>query len=159
MIRLFTIFLLLLTFIFPCNGTSETRKKYRQSAYINNAYFSDKMSQDGKNAYPLNVVKTLQNRAAGVVGYFVLDLVLTSSGTHQFTVDILDQNGKKSTELLYPPVKVENKDEMPLYTAAGAISGNLEPGMWFFKVRDQVNSNQAEMLGTFGILISVAGVE
>ncbi len=126
---------------------------YRQPAYINNAYFSDKISQKGDNVQPLSVVKAFQTRSTGILGYFILDLVLTANGTHHFKVKILDQNGAQTTELVYPSVKVTPKDQLPMYTAAGTISGDLEPGLWFFKVYDQVNKKQTTLLGTFSIII------
>ncbi|MBF0125890.1 MAG: hypothetical protein HQM02_01635 [Magnetococcales bacterium] len=128
-------------------------KVYRQPAYITNAYFSDKMSQKGETVHPLSVVKALQIRSNGVLGYFVLDLVLTAGGMHRFKVDILDQTGKAATALQFPPVQVQKKDLLPVYTAAGAISSELDSGLWFFKVYDQVNKGDWNLLGTFSVMV------
>ncbi|MBF0341481.1 MAG: hypothetical protein HQL95_11055 [Magnetococcales bacterium] len=128
-------------------------KSYRQSAYISNAYFSDKMAMKGENMQPMSVVKALRSGSGGMVGYFVLDLVLTAPGMHHFKVDILDQESNLITQLDYPPVKAAKEDKLPMYTAAGTISGKFTPGMWFFKVMDQLDKKPWENLGTFGILV------
>ncbi|MBF0191496.1 MAG: hypothetical protein HQL99_10235 [Magnetococcales bacterium] len=128
-------------------------KSYRQPAYISNAYFSDKMVQKGETMQPMSVVKALRAGSDGVAGYFVLDLVLTSSGTHHFKVDILDQEGNLATRLDYPPVQAVREDHLPMYTAVGTIGGKLAPGLWFFKVFDQLDKKGWETLGTLGILV------
>ena len=99
--------------------------KYRQPAYISNAYFSDKMSEEGDVVRPRSVAKALRARTTGVVGYFILDLVLTTQGTHLFKVNIINNAGEKTTDLIYAPVSAPPGEELPLYTAAGAISGEF----------------------------------
>lgn len=125
----------------------------RQPAYISNAYFSDKMVEQGDVVQPTSVVKALKSRARGVSGYFILDLVLTSSGSHHFKVSIMDRKGEKVTDLDFPPVQARQDDTLPLYTAAGGLSGTFYPGLWFFKVNDQLNGGVWDHLGTFSIMI------
>lgn len=132
---------------------AHAQQKYRQPAYITNAYFSDKMIEEKGVLRPVAVVKALPTRSSGVVGYFILDLILTEQGTHHFKVNILDQTSKKITDLVYAPVELPKNGDLPLYTAAGAISGNFPPGIWFFKVYDQVERGGWNHLGTFGIMI------
>lgn len=134
-------------------------KSFRQSAYIANAYFSDRMVQKGETMQPMSVVKTLRTNTNGMAGYFVLDLVLTVRGEHHFKVDVLDQDGKVVTRLDYPPVKVAKEDHLPMYTAAGAITGKFTPGLWFFKVYDQLDRKKWEHLGTFGVLVALPAGE
>ena len=127
--------------------------KYRQPAYISNAYFSDKMSEEGDVVRPRSVAKALRARTTGVVGYFILDLVLTTQGTHLFKVNIINNAGEKTTDLIYAPVSAPPGEELPLYTAAGAISGEFAPGIWFFKVYDRVDDGLWHHLGAFSIMI------
>ncbi|MEO5347314.1 MAG: hypothetical protein H7834_13200 [Magnetococcus sp. YQC-9] len=141
-------------------GGESFAASYRQSAYIANAYFSDRMVQKGETMQPMSVVKTMRATTGGMAGYFVLDLVLTVYGEHHFKVDILDQDGQVATRLDYPPVKASKEDPLPMYTAAGAVTGKFAPGIWFFKVYDQLNRKKWEHLGTFGVLVTPpAGVE
>ncbi|MBF0428737.1 MAG: hypothetical protein HQL94_07415 [Magnetococcales bacterium] len=133
------------------------KQNFRQPAYISNAYFSDKMAQKGELAQPLSVIKALQLQSNGVLGYFMLDLILTESGTHHFKVDILNQDGDHSAEMVFPPVQVQKSDDLPMYTAAGTIAGSLGPGLCFFKVYDRLDKGPWEMLGVFGILITPSG--
>lgn len=150
----YNILLIVGLFVFiPGILLAQSKEVYRQPAYINNAYFSDKISQKGENVQPLSIVKALQTRVNGVLGYFILDLILIQKGAHYIKVDILNQKGKKTSELLYPPVQVNKEDILPMYTAAGTISGDLESGLWFFRVQDQVNKGKWNELGTFSILV------
>ncbi len=149
-------FLLLFLSILPFLGihASAWAGKYRQPAYISNAYFSDKMAeQGGETIQPLAVVKALRTRPTGVVGYFILDLILAHKGTHHFKVNIINQDGEKITDLVYAPVKSTQAETLPLYTAAGAISGEFSPGLWFFKVYDRVGNGNWQPLGAFSIML------
>ncbi|MBF0628515.1 MAG: hypothetical protein HQL91_09900 [Magnetococcales bacterium] len=138
----------------PVLARAKAPKSYRQPAYIANAYFSDRMTQKGEGAMqPMSVVKSLRAGSEGVAGYFVLDLVLTASGTHHFKVDILDQEGTVATRLDYPPVKASREEQFPLYAAVGTLSGKLAPGLWFLKVYDQLDKHGWEHLGIFGIQV------
>jgi hypothetical protein len=138
------------------SAKSSTKKLYRQSAYITNAYYSDKIAKEGKQIQPLTVVKSLQTQKSGVVGYFVLDLILTHPGRHEFKVNILDKSGKKVSDLTYPVVKAANESFFPLYTAVGSISSSkISSGLWFFKVYDRVNGGTWHRLGTFAVTILV----
>ncbi|HIJ84146.1 MAG: Sporulation domain protein [Magnetococcales bacterium] len=125
----------------------------RQPAYISNAYFSDKMVEQGDVVQPTSVVKALKPRSRGVAGYFILDLVLTSSGSHHFKVNIINHKGDKVTDLDFPPVQARQDDTLPLYTAAGGLSGAFFPGLWFFKVFDQLDGGEWDHLGTFSIMM------
>ncbi len=128
--------------------------KYRQPAYISNAYFSDKMAeQGGETIQPMAVVKALRTRPTGVVGYFILDLILAHKGTHHLKVNIINQDGDKITDLVYAPVASPKDETLPLYTAAGAISGDFSPGLWFFKVYDRVDRGNWQPLGAFSIML------
>ena len=126
---------------------------YRQPAYISNAYFSDKMAEQGDSIQPMAVVKALRTRPSGVVGYFILDLILAHKGTHHFKVNIINQEGEKITDLVYAPVESPKSEILPLYTAAGAISGEFTPGLWFFKVYDRVDNGNWQPLGAFSIML------
>lgn len=127
---------------------------YRQPAYITNAYFSDKITEEENEVLrPLAVVKAFRSRSSGVVGYLILDLMLVKQGVHHFKVDIITPNGDKITDLVYPPVQLSKSGDLPLYTAAGAISGDFPSGLWFFKVFDRVNNSASSTLGTFAIMI------
>ena len=136
------------------SGLLHAASSFRQPAYITNAYFSDKMTEEENELLrPLAVVKALRSRTSGVVGYLVLDLLLVDQGEHHFKVNILNPQGEKVTDLVYPPVHVSKQGDLPLYTAAGAVSGSFYPGIWFFKVFDQVDSNNWSALGTFSIMV------
>ena len=136
------------------SGLLDAAPSYRQPAYITNAYFSDKMTEEENELLrPLAVVKALRSRTSGVVGYLVLDLLLIEQGEHHFKVNILNPQGDKVTDLVYPPVRVSKPGDLPLYTAAGAVSGSFYPGVWFFKVFDQVDSDHWVALGTFSIMV------
>jgi hypothetical protein len=127
---------------------------YRQPAYISNAYFSDTIAREGKNIEPITVMKALQPRRADEeVGYFILDLILTMPGRHEFKVSILDKSGDKVSELNYPLVKAPKDIDQPLYTAVGSISEKIGPGLWFFKVYDRVNKGTWYRLGIFAITV------
>ncbi|MBF0212880.1 MAG: hypothetical protein HQM00_04850 [Magnetococcales bacterium] len=126
---------------------------YRQPAYITNAYFSDKMTQKGETMQPRSVIKALRVSSEEVSGYFVLDLMLTSSGMHHVKVDILDHQGTLATRLDYPPIQATREEQLPMFTAAGTVAGDLAPGLWFFKVYDQVDKKEWENLGTFAIQV------
>jgi hypothetical protein len=128
---------------------------YRQPAYISNAYFSDKVAKVGELIQPLTVIKALQNRKVGEVGYFIMDLTLTHNGHHEFKVNILDKSGKKVSELNYPKVQAPTDSPYPLFTAVGSISNNIPTDeLWFFKVYDRVNKGIWHRLGIFAISIS-----
>lgn len=137
----------------PAQADSKRVKPYRQPAYIANAYFSDKMHQKGETMQPLSVVKALRAGSEGVSGYFVLDLVLVVSGEHHFKVDILDREGNLSTRLDYPPIQAAREEPLPMYAAVGTISGRMAPGLWFFKVFDQLDRKGWKELGTMAILV------
>lgn len=144
--------LLLACLVFP--DPVQAGRSYRQPAYITNAYFSDKITEEENEVLrPLAVVKAFRSRSSGVVGYFILDLVLVKRGVHHFKVDIMNPGGKKVTDLVYSPVQLSKEGDLPLYTAAGSISGNFPPGIWFFKVFDRVNNGTWSALGTFSIMI------
>ncbi|MBF0446427.1 MAG: hypothetical protein HQL68_12645 [Magnetococcales bacterium] len=125
---------------------------YRQPAYISNAYFSDKVAKVGELIQPLTVIKSLQNRKKGEVGYFIMDLTLTHNGHHEFKVNILNKSGDKVSELNYPKVKTPKDSPYPLFTAVGSISNSIPADeLWFFKVYDRVNGGIWHRLGTFAI--------
>ncbi len=132
----------------------QATSRYRQPAYISNAYFSDEIAKDGEQIQPLTVIKSLHTRDSGEVGYFILDLVLTHPGRHEFKVNILNKSGNKVMELTFPKVKAPKKSRLPLYTAVGSISGKVYPGLWFFKVYDRVNSSMWHRIGVFAITIA-----
>ncbi|MBF0109803.1 MAG: hypothetical protein HQL76_11555 [Magnetococcales bacterium] len=140
-------------------GFADEKASLRQPAYISNAYFSDKMVEQGDAVQPTSVVKSLQPRSRGVAGYFILDLVLTSSGSHHFKVNIFDHKGDKVTDLDFPPVQARKDDTLPLYTAAGGLSGAFFPGLWFFKVYDQLDGGLWDHLGTFSIMMIAPDAE
>ncbi|MBF0347898.1 MAG: hypothetical protein HQL81_09525 [Magnetococcales bacterium] len=135
------------------SASGNEKASLRQPAYISNAYFSDKMVEQGDAVQPTSVVKSLQPRSQGVAGYFILDLVLTSTGSHHFKVNIIDHKGDKITDLDFPPVQANKDDTLPLYTAAGGLSGAFFPGLWFFKVYDQLDGGLWDHLGTFSIMM------
>ncbi|MBF0455367.1 MAG: hypothetical protein HQL72_11205 [Magnetococcales bacterium] len=134
------------------SGSTGTNS-YRQPAYISNGYFSDKMMAEGDSVQSLSIVKALQSQQSGVIGYFILDLILTRSGQHEFKVNILNEAGVKKTELVYPQVKASKASPFPLYTAVGSLSGEIDPGIWFFKVYDRVDQAMWQQLGTFSIMV------
>ncbi|MBF0193918.1 MAG: hypothetical protein HQL71_05145 [Magnetococcales bacterium] len=128
---------------------------YRQPAYVSNAYFSDKVAKVGELIQPLTVIKALKNRSVGEVGYFIMDLILTHDGRHQFKVNILNKSGEKVSELNYPKVSAPKDSPYPLFTAVGSISNKIPTDeIWFFKVYDRVNGGIWHRLGTFAISIS-----
>ncbi|MBF0371659.1 MAG: hypothetical protein HQL52_19660 [Magnetococcales bacterium] len=127
--------------------------KYRQPAYITNLYFSDKMAREGEFVRPLAVVKALRPRPSGTVGYVILDLLLVDPGVHHFKINILDNKAKKVTELAFEGVAMPKGGALPLFTAAGAVSGAFTPGVWFFKVYDQVDQGPWKALGTFAVTV------
>ncbi|MBF0448558.1 MAG: hypothetical protein HQL67_10180 [Magnetococcales bacterium] len=143
----------LLLILTPHGADSASVRKYRKPAYISNAYFSDKMSETKDQIQPLSIVKALEAQTDGVIGYFVLDLILTQSGSHNFKVNILNQAGDKVTDLTFPQVEAPKESVFPLYTAAGSVSGDIHPGLWFFKVYDRVDSDVWHSLGTFSIMV------
>lgn len=145
--------LLILAIGWPCLGVGAEKASFRQPAYISNAYFSDKMVEQGDAVQPTSVVKALKPRSRGVAGYFILDLVLTRSGSHHFKVNVIDGKGDKATDLDFPPVQAKQDDQLPLYTAASGLSGAFFPGLWFFKVYDQLDGGLWEHLGTFSIMM------
>ena len=131
---------------------------YRQPAYITNAYFSDKMTEEESAVLrPLAVVKTLNSRSSGVMANLILDLMPIKAGVHHFKVHILNPEGEKMTDLTYPPVQVAAGETPSLYTVIGAVSGQFSPGAWFFKVFDQVNEGKWLGLGTFAIMVRDSG--
>lgn len=145
--------LLLLAMLLLMASTSQAAK-YRQPAYITNTYFSDKIVEDDDGVIrPLSVVKALRHRSSGVVGYLILDLMLVKRGVHRFKVDIITPRGKKISELAFAPVQHTKRGDNPIYTAAGAVSGNFAPGVWFFKVFDRVNNGNWVALATLSITI------
>lgn len=150
---LMRIFFLVLMVGWPCLGFAIEQVSLRQPAYISNAYFSDKMVEQGDVVQPTSVVKALTPRSRGVAGYFILDLVLTRSGSHHFKVNVIDSKGEKATDLDFPPVSAKQDDQLPLYTAASGLSGAFFPGLWFFKVYDQLNGGLWDHLGTFSIMM------
>jgi hypothetical protein len=149
---------LLLCLLLPptiAQAKSSKNSGYRQPAYISNAYFSDKIAKVGELTQPLTVIKALQNRKVGEVGYFIMDLILTHNGRHEFRVNILDKSGKKVSELNYPKVKAPKDSPYPLFTAVGSISNDIPSDhFWFFKVYDRVNGGVWHRLGIFAISIS-----
>lgn len=143
----------LLICLFSSPATAQANNSYRQPAYVSNAYFSEKMAEKDSQIQPLSVVKALQTRSSGVVGYFILDLILTQPGNHEFKVNIINKTGQKITDLTYPMIAAPQTGSFPLYTAVGSISGEVYPGIWFFKVYDRVNGTAWQNLGTFAIMI------
>ncbi|MBF0383335.1 MAG: hypothetical protein HQL69_20135 [Magnetococcales bacterium] len=139
--------------LFLSSGPAQAKSSYRQPAYVSNAYFSEKMTERDSQIQPLAVVKALQTRTSGVVGYFILDLILTHPGKHEFKVNIINRSGEKITDLSYPMISAPKNGSFPLYTAVGSISGEVYPGIWFFKVYDRVNGTAWQNIGTFAIMI------
>ncbi|MEO5377857.1 MAG: hypothetical protein H7832_08780 [Magnetococcus sp. DMHC-6] len=127
--------------------------KYRQPAYLINTYFSDKVAQGETGVKPISVVKAFQLRSGKVTGYFVLDLLLADPGTHLFQVDIIDAKGSKITTLSFDPVQMPNEGVLPIFTAAGAVSGAFASGIWFFKVMDTLDKSAPSTLGTYAIQV------
>ncbi|NGZ06343.1 MAG: hypothetical protein G8237_08295 [Magnetococcales bacterium] len=146
-----------MTSSFAESATKPRTRSYRQPAYIANGYFSDKMVQKGEAMQPASVVKALRSGSQGVSGFFVLDLVLVVGGEHHFKVDILDQEGNLTTRLDYPPIQVTRDEPLPMYAAVGTISGKMAPGLWFFKVYDQLDRKVWKPLGTHAILVVTPG--
>ncbi|MBF0380576.1 MAG: hypothetical protein HQL69_06135 [Magnetococcales bacterium] len=157
LIILCSCFLLLATIFSPILAQAKSSKTniYRQPAYISNAYFSDKVAKVGELIQPLTVIKSIQSKSSGEVGYFIMDLILTHDGRHEFKVNILNKSGKKVSELNYPKVKAPKDSPYPLFTAVGSISNNIPlDGLFFFKVYDRVNGGVWHRLGIFAISIS-----
>jgi hypothetical protein len=148
------ILICLLLSVSPVHAKPVAKNIYRQPAYISNAYFSDKIAEDGEQIQPVTVIPALQTRIAGEVGYFIMDLILTHQGRHEFKVNILDKSGENVMALTYPLVKTPKESLLPLYTAVGSISGKVSPGLWFFKVYDRVNGGMWYKLGLFAITIA-----
>ncbi|MBF0426133.1 MAG: SPOR domain-containing protein [Magnetococcales bacterium] len=121
-----------------------------QSAFITNAYFSDKLVEVDNVLKPSGVVSVLPANVPGVSGYFIMDVAFVELGTHQLQIDILDRKSKKITDIAYDPVKVRDKDHV--YTVVGSVAGEFPSGWLFFKVFDQVNGKPRQHLSTFYIM-------
>ena len=132
----------------------QANASFRQPAYMTNAYFSDQISEQADGSVrPMSAVKALRNHPSGLLGYLILDLMLVKQGAHSFRVEIIDQQGEKVGELTYPPVQAPKEGSVPLYTIATPITGLFSPGLWFFKVFDQLNSGTWYALDTFGVMV------
>lgn len=132
----------------------EGASPFRQSVYITNAYFSDQVAEGKEGTIqPLSVVKALQNRPSGPLGYLILDLMLVTPGTHTFRIDILDQQSKRVDTLHYPPIHATQQGKLPLYTATNPILGHFPAGLWFFKIFNQINYGTWRALDTLSIVV------
>ncbi len=125
--------------------------RYRQAAYVTNAYFTGAIKGDPTFPQPEWLFNELKADEADVKAHFVLNL-LVDRGSHRITIQMLNSRGKQFESLKFDSVNAEQNDWT--YTVTGNIHGPLPDGGVFFRVLDSHNNAKAEIIGTFRLLTS-----
>ncbi|MEG3639711.1 SPOR domain-containing protein [Magnetococcus sp. PR-3] len=125
-----------------------------QPAFITNAYFADKLEVKDDLVKPNTLVSVLPAQNPGMVGYFVMDVLLAQKGKHMFEIDIVDGNRRKVADMAYDPVQAMDTEH--IYTVVGSVAGSFPPGWLYFKVYDRFNGGPRIHISTFSIMAQLS---
>jgi len=131
--------------LLPASGWA---KRYRQPAYVTNAYFTNRLVQQGDYLRPEHIINVIRASYPGTKGHFVIELIV-DQGAHIFSIELLDKQGKKFDSHNFPEAMADKHDfNISVNLAYG---GELPEGGIFFKVYDRHNGQERAELGTFRI--------
>jgi len=142
------IFWIIVFLVLPSSHVAEAGR-YRQPAYVTNAYFTNKLISEGNQSRPDHIVNVVRARYKDTRGYLVLDLII-DKGTHFISIDLLDNEGRKFETHDFPRAIADKNDfilSLNLY-----YGGDLPDGGIFFKLFDKFENKGKTALGTFRIL-------
>ncbi|MES9877604.1 MAG: hypothetical protein ABW162_03975 [Candidatus Sedimenticola sp. PURPLELP] len=123
--------------------------KYRQPAYISNAYFCNEPQKVDGFVQPDRVFNKLKANDPLVVAHLVLNMV-AGKGQHVIEVDILNSHGKIFDTMKFQPVEAV-KDNWT-YTATGRFGGALPSGGLFFKIYNRHDNGARVELDTLRLM-------
>ena len=123
--------------------------RYRQPAYVTNAYFTDNLISEGNQSKPNHIVNVVRAGFKDTRGYLVLDLII-DKGTHFISIDLLDSEGKKFESHDFPRAVADKNDFMLSLNLH--YGGDLPDGGIFFKLYDKFGNKGKTVLGPFRIL-------
>jgi len=123
--------------------------RYRQPAYVTNAYFTDNLISEGNQSKPNHIVNVVRSHYKDTRGYLVLDLII-DKGTHFISIDILDSEGRKFESYDFPRAVADKNDF--ILSLNLHYGGDLPDGGIFFKLYDKFENKGKTVLGTFRIL-------
>lgn len=123
--------------------------KYRQPAYVTNAYFTNRITNNEGRIKPDTIINVIRAGHENTHGNMVLDL-LADRGTHHFSIELLDSTGKMFEKHDFPPAAA-NKDNFVISLNL-KYGGDLPDNGIFFKLHDQFNRKGKMIIGTFRIL-------
>jgi hypothetical protein len=124
--------------------------RYRQTAYITNAYFSNNTVERDKFIQPDRVIIVIRANEPSTLVYFVANMLL-DEGKHEIEVDLIDRRGKTIHSYKYEPVTAPAHDTA--YTTVAQIGGKAPPGSLFVKVFDRYNGRARAPIGAFRVLV------
>ena len=139
---------LALILLFALLSSASWAQRYRQPAYVTNAYFTNRLIQQGDYLRPEHIINVIRAEFEQTKGHFVLELI-ADKGTHVFSIDLLDRQGKKFGSRLFPETVADKHDFSVSVNLA--YGGKLPVGGIFFKVYDQHNGGNKVGLGTFRV--------
>ncbi len=128
--------------------------RYRQNAYVTNAYFCENPIEEGSFIQPDRVINIVQSDNPKAAVHFVVNLIL-DKGQHQVEADLLDSNGKSVHAFVFDPVTAPVDDST--YSAVARFGGKAPIGSLFVKVFDRHNGGARELVGTFRLLVRASG--
>jgi len=126
--------------------------RYRQPAYVTNAYFTNEIVQPRDNPQPDKIINIIRAANEQVKGYLVIDL-LADKGTHEIEIGMLDVRGIKFDGHTFDPALAATDNFTISITMA--FGGNLPRRGIFFKVYDNHERLGRKELGTFRIMTDI----
>ncbi len=142
-----TISLLTLVALLTTSFTSYAGR-YRQPAYVTNAYFTNRILQQANSARPDHIINTIRSEYALSRGHFIVDL-LADKGSHQIEIQLLDAEGKIFDKHEFAETTADKNNF--LISINLVYGSNLPSGGIFLKILDSHNGKAASILGTFRI--------
>lgn len=122
--------------------------KYRQPAYVTNAYFTNRLVQQSGTTRPDHIISTIRSEFSFSRGHFVVDL-LADKGRHQIEIQMLDTDGKVFDKHALEGTLAEKDNS--LISINLVYGADLPDGGIFLKIIDQHEGKPAVTLGTFRI--------
>lgn len=147
--RFFTVFILLVTLAvqLPCQEANAGR--YRQPAYVTNAYFTNYLVSTNKHTRTDRVINVIRAGYPDMLGNLVIDLI-TDKGTHHISIEILDRSGEVFESHDFQPA-LASRDNF-IISLNFNYGGDFPSGGIFFKLYDKFESRDKTVIGTFRIL-------
>ncbi|MCW8964725.1 MAG: hypothetical protein OQL16_13095 [Gammaproteobacteria bacterium] len=147
--RFLTVVISLITLTVQLPYQEANAGRYRQPAYVTNAYFTNNLIASNKHSRPDRIINVLRAGYPGLRGHLIINLI-ADKGTHHISIDLLDRAGRVFESHDFPPALAGRDDFIvSLHLNYG---GDLPAGGIFFKLYDGFETRDKTVIGTFRIL-------